>query len=336
MNIVFGCSRAPPGRRGRSPGARGVGAAGWSWARVSPGTGRGGEGRGGEGREGRREGGRGRAGVGARGGRPVCCLRSGGGGGGGGREGRREASERACHVASLTLGASCRTSPRKSTGKWQTGLTGFTRSSLDRAAHYHNRLQRRRRGAPVAAAGPAGTLARRAPAAATSTRTRTSPDRAGPRTRGVCTGGRAGAEPGAGQQQLERRGRRRLPADPAVRAGLGAGGGRRPGAERPGRVGGRRPVPSGVCDRGSALPRPPPARRSPSGRAPAGAGPGRPEEGVEGWKKGRSQRASARGGGAGFSPRGWRAPRSLYPGGSGRRPHAHRADSRGRWGPRLR
>lgn len=63
------------------------------------------------------------------------------------------------------LGASCTTSPRKSTGKWQTGLTGFTRSSLDRAAHYHNRLQRRRHGAPVAAAGPARTLARRAPAA---------------------------------------------------------------------------------------------------------------------------------------------------------------------------
>ena len=262
----------------------------------------------------------------------------GGGGGGGGREGRREASGRACHVASLTLGASCRTSPRKSTGKWQTGLTGFTRSSLDRAAHYHNRLQRRRRGAPVAAAGPAGTLARRVPAAATSTstRTRASLDRAGPRTRGVCTGGRAGAEPGAGQQQLERRGRRRLPADPAVRAGLGAGGGRRPGAERPGRVGGRRPVPSGVCGRGPAPPRPAPARRSPSGRAPAGAGPGRSVEGVEGWKKGRSRGASARGGGAGFSPRGWRAPRSLYPGGSGRRPRAHRADSRGRWGPRLR
>ena len=150
------------------------------------------------------------------------------------REGGRESGS-ACHVPFLTLGASCRTSPRKSTGKWQTGLTGFTSSSLDRAAHYHNRLQRRRRSAPVAAAGPAGTLARRAPAA-------TADRAAGPGPARVCTGGRAGAEPGEGQQQLERRGRR-LPADPAVRAGLGAGGGG--GEAGPG--GARQPVPSGVC-----------------------------------------------------------------------------------------
>lgn len=198
-------------------------------------------------------------------------------------------------------------------GERQTGLTGFTRSSLDRAAHYHNRLQRRRRGAPAAAAGPAGLLARRAPAAATSTRTRTSPDRAGPRTRGVCTGGcwrRARSGPAAARAPR----RRRLPADPAVRAGLGAGGGRRPGAERPGRVGGRRPVPGRLRSR-TGLP------ATPAGPAIAEWA-HRPErdrasvEGVEGWKKGRSRRASCAEAALGFSPRGWRAPRSLYRGGA--------------------
>lgn len=148
--------------------------------------------------------------------------RSGGSEGGG--------SAGACHVPSLAPGASCTASPRKSTGKWQTGLTGFTRSSLDTAAHYHNRLQRRRRSAPAAAGtcrdprpppptGPPGRDPRRcAPAAALEP----SPKR----TRG-----------------------RHLPADPAVRAGLSAGRG---GGE-PGRAEGEGRCPPGASSRGPGV-----------------------------------------------------------------------------------
>lgn len=179
---------------------------------------------------------------------------------------RGRESGRACHVPSLTLGASCRTSPRKSTGKWQTGLTGFTRSSLDRAAHYHNRLQRRRHSTPVAAAGPAGTLACRAPAA-------TADRAAWPGPARVCTGGPAGAEPRADQRQPKRCGRRRLPADPAVRPGwarvagveAGASGGRGPGS-------GLLPAQTRTHAASGAPPGSRAAPGSPSGLAAAAAG----------------------------------------------------------------
>lgn len=108
--------------------------------------------------------------------------------GSGGRAGRRRA--RRCHVPSLAPRASCRASARKSAGKWQTGLTGFTRSALDATAHYHNHLQR-----------GGGTC--RDP-------------RPPPPGRGQDPECTAGAEPRSDCG-------RRPPADPAVRAGRGTG-----------------------------------------------------------------------------------------------------------------
>lgn len=181
-------------------------------------------------------------------------------------------------------------------------MTGFTRSSLDRAAHYHNRLQRRRRSAPVAAAGPAGTLARRAPAV-TADRT------AGPGPARVCTGGRAGADPRADKRQPERCGRR-LPADPAVRAGPGAGG----GAEGQGWWGAR-PVPRASA-RADLHPRGlPRALLAPGLRRGHRLDAHRPPR-DRGRREGEG--TAGRRGGAGFS-RGWRAPWRLYPGGNCRR-----------------
>lgn len=71
--------------------------------------------------------------------------RQGGRGRGALRAGRAEGGgERACQVPSRPGGIQ-QSQARKSAGKWQTGLTGFSRSSPDTAAHFHNRLRRRRR-----------------------------------------------------------------------------------------------------------------------------------------------------------------------------------------------
>lgn len=299
MHTLFGWSRAPGARAGAGS-AWGLGCGLEPGPRV-PGHRGGG---GGGGRAGSRQG----AGWGGGEGKAPRVLPE--------ERRRREQREggesgRACHVPSLTLGASCTTSPRKSTGKWQTGLTGFTRSSLDRAAHYHNRLQRRRRGAPVAAAGPARTLARGSPAATADPAAGRDPRDCAP------AAGLARSPSGQGAAGALRP---PPPADPAVRAGLAVGGG-----------GGRAEAdpPASACQ--DRHPRGLP--RSSGHRGSAGV--------TGGFRAGRSgnacgQGAAGRGGGVGLS-RDRSAPRRLSLGGNRRLPaapaaaRARRTESRGRW-----